>query len=146
MNQEPTVATAVATKPDYSLTGIRSHLAVEQGLAEADWYQSPVPREVLRKLLERRDGPALRDTILWFLLLFATAFATSALRGRWWALLPYAIYCVLYSQTSDSRWHEAGHGTAFKTDWMNSALYESRHVPMTFRLYVINEVKCVRRV
>ena len=31
---------------------------------------------------------------------------------------------VLYASTSDSRWHEAGHGTAFKTDWMNNALYE----------------------
>jgi len=26
--------------------------------------------------------------------------------------------------TSDSRWHESGHGTAFKTDWMNNVLYE----------------------
>ena len=37
---------------------------------------------------------------------------------------PLAIYAVLYASTSDSRWHEAGHGTAFKTDWMNNALYE----------------------
>ncbi len=38
--------------------------------------------------------------------------------------LPYLIYSVLYASTSDSRWHETGHGTAFKTDWMNNALYE----------------------
>ena len=31
---------------------------------------------------------------------------------------------MLYASTSDSRWHETGHGTAFKTDWMNNALYE----------------------
>ena len=31
---------------------------------------------------------------------------------------------MMYASTSDSRWHEAGHGTAFKTDWMNNALYE----------------------
>ena len=31
---------------------------------------------------------------------------------------------MLYASTSDSRWHEAGHGTAFRTDWMNNALYE----------------------
>ena len=31
---------------------------------------------------------------------------------------------MIYASTSDSRWHEAGHGTAFKTDWMNNALYE----------------------
>ncbi|MEO8410911.1 MAG: fatty acid desaturase, partial [Propionivibrio sp.] len=34
------------------------------------------------------------------------------------------IYGVLYASASDSRWHEASHGTAFKTDWMNNALYE----------------------
>jgi fatty acid desaturase len=42
----------------------------------------------------------------------------------WWAIVPYAIYSTLYASTSDSRWHETGHGTAFKTDWMNNALYE----------------------
>ena len=111
-------------KLDYSLTGENSHLAVERGLAEADWYQCPVPRETMRKLLERRDGPAIRDTLLWFALIIGSGWATWALWGTWWAILPYTLYVVLYASTSDSRWHEAGHGTAFKTDWMNNALYE----------------------
>ena len=109
---------------DYSITGASAQRAIEKGLAEADWYQSPVPRETMRKLLERRDGPAIRDTIIWFSLLFITGYATYRLWGTWWVILPYFIYATLYSQTSDSRWHEAGHGTAFKTDWMNNALYE----------------------
>ncbi len=111
-------------KLDYSLTGVNATLAVEKGLAEADWYQCPVPRETMRKLLERRDGPAIRDTILWFALIFGTGYATYALWGTWWAILPYAIYSAIYASSSDSRWHETGHGTAFKTDWMNNALYE----------------------
>jgi MocE subfamily Rieske [2Fe-2S] domain protein len=110
---------------DYSLTGVNATLAVERGLAEADWYQCPVPRETMRKLLERRDWPAVRDTILWFALIVAAAAVTDVLWGSWWAIIPYAIYCVLYASTSDSRWHESGHGTAFKTDWMNNALYET---------------------
>ncbi len=109
---------------DYSLTGVNSTLAVEKGLAEADWYTCPVPRETMRKLLERRDGPALRDTILWFALILGSGYAAFALWGTWWAIIPFAIYGVLYASTSDSRWHEAGHGTAFRTDWMNNALYE----------------------
>ena len=109
---------------DYSLTGVNSTLAVEKGLAEADWYQCAVPRETMRSLLERRDGPAIRDTILWFALILGAGFATYRLWGTWWAILPYIIYSVLYASTSDSRWHETGHGTAFKTDWMNNALYE----------------------
>ncbi len=55
---------------DYTLTGANSALAIEKGLAEADWYTCPVPKAQMRRLLERRDGPAIRDTLLWFTLLF----------------------------------------------------------------------------
>ncbi len=109
---------------DYTLTGANARLAVEKGLAEADWYQCHVPREAMRSLLERRDGPAIRDTLIWFSLIGASGYATYHLWPSWWAALPYALYAVLYSSTSDSRWHESSHGTAFKTDWMNNALYE----------------------
>ncbi|MDE3200795.1 MAG: NADH:ubiquinone reductase (Na(+)-transporting) subunit F [Acidobacteriota bacterium] len=109
---------------DYSLTGVNSRLSVERGLAEADWYQCPVERETMRGLLERHDSPAIRDTILWFALIVASALFTFALWGSWWAVLPYMVFAVLYASTSDSRWHESGHGTAFRTDWMNDALYE----------------------
>jgi fatty acid desaturase len=33
------------------------------------------------------------------------------------------LYGVLYGSSTDSRWHECGHGTAFKTRWMNDAIY-----------------------
>src|SRR5215472_13451102 len=92
---------------DYSLTGVNSTLAIEKGLAEADWYQCPVPRETMRSLLERRNGPAIRDTILWFALILVCAWGTYALWPSLWAIIPYAIYCVLYASTSDSRWHES---------------------------------------
>src|SRR6201999_3407348 len=93
-------------------------------LAEADWYQCPVPRETMRKLLERRDGPAIRDTLIWFGLLIVSGYLGYQWWGTWWAIFPFIVYGVIYGTTSDSRWHEAGHGTAFKTDWMNNALYE----------------------
>lgn len=121
---EMTVTMKPPAALDYSLTGENAHIAIERGLAEADWYQCPVPRATMRKFLERRDGPAMRDTILWFALILGSAWATWALWGSWWAAIPYLVYAVLYGSTSDSRWHEAGHGTAFKTDWMNNALYE----------------------
>jgi MocE subfamily Rieske [2Fe-2S] domain protein len=108
----------------YILNETNSARAIEQGLAEADWYTSPIPKAELRKLLERRDGPALRDTLLWFILLGASGYAGFLLWGTWWAILPFLIYGVIYGSTSDSRWHESSHGTAFRTDWMNNALYE----------------------
>jgi Na+-transporting NADH:ubiquinone oxidoreductase subunit F len=124
MSTDTNILATPPVKLDYSLTGVNSTTALEKGLAEAEWYQSPVPRERMRGLLQRRDGPAIRDTILWFALILGTGFLTYALWGSWWAILPYMLYSVLYASTSDSRWHETGHGTAFKTDWMNNALYE----------------------
>lgn len=124
MSQNEAVLPGPIAKPDYSLTGITGAQAIEKGLAEADWYQCPVPRATMRRLLERRDGPAIRDTILWFAILFGSAYLTCRLWGTWWAVLPYLIYAVFYGTSSDSRWHECGHGTAFRTDWMNIAVYE----------------------
>ena len=109
---------------DYSLLGKNAKLSVEKGLAEASWYTSPVSREKMRELLVRKNGPAIRDTILWFGLIFGSAALVVVLWGTWWFLLPYLVYTVLYSSTSDSRWHESSHGTAFRSGWMNNALYE----------------------
>jgi MocE subfamily Rieske [2Fe-2S] domain protein len=119
-------ATITLRLNDYSLVGEDSESAIEKGLAEATWYTSPVPKEKMRELLQRRDGPAMRDTLIWFGLLIASGVLGGRLwlAGSWWAVVPFLIYGVIYGSTSDSRWHETGHGTAFKTDWMNNALYE----------------------
>ena len=109
---------------DYSLVGKDSIKAVERGLANARWYASPVPREEMRALLERKDGPALRDTLIWFGLIFFFGACGYWLWGTGWAVIPFIFYGVLYASTSDSRWHESSHGTAFKTGWLNDGLYE----------------------
>jgi Na+-transporting NADH:ubiquinone oxidoreductase subunit F len=109
---------------DYNLVGEHAAVAVEKGLADAKWYASPIPKDKMRALLERRDGPAVRDTLLWFALLFAFGLAGLALWGTGWAAIPFLLYGMMFASTSDSRWHEAGHGTAFKTDWLNNTLYE----------------------
>jgi Na+-transporting NADH:ubiquinone oxidoreductase subunit F len=109
---------------DYSLVGEHAELAVQSGLADAKWYASPIPKEKMRALLERRDGPAVRDTLIWFALLLAFGLAGLAMWGSAWAIIPFMLYGVIYASSSDSRWHETSHGTAFKTDWMNNALYE----------------------
>ncbi|GAB1855490.1 hypothetical protein MHTCC0001_03240 [Flavobacteriaceae bacterium MHTCC 0001] len=114
----------VLEKKDYSLIGEESKKAVRSGLAEATWYTAPVPREQMRELLKRKDGPAIRDTILWFGLLFGFGYLIYALWGTWWVIIPIMLYSVVYASSSDSRWHETSHGTAFKTDWMNNWLYE----------------------
>ncbi|MEE9405608.1 MAG: NADH:ubiquinone reductase (Na(+)-transporting) subunit F [Algisphaera sp.] len=110
---------------DYSLIGVTAQKAVEQGLADADWYTTPLTRAQMRHALERSDGPALRDTAIWFGLLALTGGIAAALwiAGSWWCVVPFVLYGVLYGSASDSRWHESSHSTPFKTEWMNLALY-----------------------
>ncbi len=108
----------------YSLTGPESQRAIQAGLANADWYRSPVDRKVLKGLMKRSDGPALRDTAIWLGLLVATGAAGASLWGSWWAVPFFLVYGVLYATAADSRWHECGHGTAFRTRWMNDVVYE----------------------
>lgn len=115
---------SVRSRADYSLVGKYAMLAEQNGLADAKWYAPYIPKEQMRALLERHDGPAVRDTLIWFGLLLFFGLAGIALWGSGWAIIPFFIYAVLYASPSDSRWHESGHGTAFKMDWMNNALYE----------------------
>lgn len=110
-------------KRDYSLTGPERELAIERGLASAQWYHTDVPRKVMKGLMRRSDAPALRDTVLWIGLMLITAIGGIALWGTWWAVPLFAVYGVLYGSACDSRWHECGHGTAFKTEWMNDWVY-----------------------
>lgn len=58
--------------PDYSLIGKEAQLTIELGLANAQWYQSPVPGEKMRRLLVRKNGPAIRDTLIWLSLIIGS--------------------------------------------------------------------------
>ncbi|MDB4489304.1 hypothetical protein N9017_04230, partial [Akkermansiaceae bacterium] len=94
---KPTDQVAFPDPSVYLLNRQNSRKAMEAGLAEAEWYQSPVPREKMRKLLVRRNGPALRDAFIWFGLIFASAAATLSLWGTWWVIAPYLIYAALFA-------------------------------------------------
>jgi fatty acid desaturase len=109
---------------DYSLVGPESRKAVDAGLASAKWYATPVPRAELKALMARRDGPAIRDTLVWFAALIVSAGLGCFFWGSWAAVPFFFVYGVLYGSASDSRWHECGHRTAFKTKWMNDAVYQ----------------------
>ncbi len=112
------------TKRDYSLLGPDGKRAVEIGLAAAEWYHTEVPRKVMKDLMQRSDQPAIRDTVILYGCMIAFAAAGIALWPSLWSIPFWLAYGVLYGSASDSRWHEASHGTAFKTPWMNTAVYE----------------------
>ena len=106
---------AALDKPDYSLTGEASRKAVDAGPPAAEWYHTDVPRKRMKELMRRSDQPAIRDTVIWAALHLLLASTGIALWGTWWALPFWLAYGVVYGSACDSRWHECGHGTAFKT-------------------------------
>ena len=112
-----TVDSAISSKPkrDYSLVGQSTQWAVETGLASAKWYHSDVSRKTMKDLMRRSDAIAMRDTILWIALILGSAAGAIVFWGTWWCVPFFFVYGVLYGSSSDSRWHECGHGTAFKT-------------------------------
>ena len=121
---DSTAGSIPATPRDYSLIGRDARLAVERGLVAAEWYHTDVPRKTMKELMQRSDGPAIRDTVIWFAAFFAFAAGAIAFYGTWWSVPFFVCYGVLYGGSTDSRWHECGHGTAFKTRWMNTVVYQ----------------------
>jgi len=115
---------AVPTRRDYSLIGRDSQLAVESGLAAAEWYHTDIPRKQMKELMKRSDAPAIRDTAIWLASMVVFAGLGIYFWGSWLCLPFFLAYGVLYGSASDSRWHECGHGTAFKTRWMNDVVYQ----------------------
>lgn len=109
---------------DYSLKGPLNARAVELGLANAQWYHTEIPRSRMKELMKRSDGPATRDTILWVGGMILTGALGAYFWGTWACVPFFAIYGVLYGSGGDSRWHECGHGTAFKTLWKNDLVYQ----------------------
>jgi len=108
---------------DYSLTGRSAKAAIESGLSAAEWYHTDVSRKEMKELMQRLDGPAIRDTILWLMLHVVFAAGGIWFWGSWIAVPFWLAYGVLYGSACDSRWHECGHGTAFRTRWMNDFVY-----------------------
>lgn len=110
-------------KPDYSLTGEAAERAIDAGLDRIRWYRTDVDKKALKQIMERKDGPAIRDTAIWFLALGGSGLGAIEFWGTFWCVPFFFIYGVMYGSAGDSRWHECGHGTAFKTIWMNKTVY-----------------------
>jgi fatty acid desaturase len=113
------------TRRDYSLIGRDAATAVANGLASAEWYKTDIPRKQMKELMRRSDGPAVRDTLIWIAAFLAFAAGGYYFWGTVWAVPFFICYGVLYGSSSDSRWHECGHGTAFKTPWLSDAVYQT---------------------
>lgn len=109
---------------DYSLVGRDTEAAVKLGLAAAEWYHSDIPRKRMKQLMRRKDLPGIRDTVIWVAALAVSGYGGYRFWGTWACVPFFLCYGLLYGTASNSRWHEAGHGTAFKTSWLNDVVYQ----------------------
>lgn len=108
----------------YDLESPAADFARERGLVDAQWFRPAVPHKRLRELMARSDLPALRDTALWLGAAIVFASVAVVLYGSWWSAPFFLAYGVLYASASDSRWHETGHGTAFRSDRLDEAVHQ----------------------
>jgi fatty acid desaturase len=122
-HREDLAMTHTIVARDYSLVGPEARHAVESGLANAEWYRAPIPRKRLKELMQRSDGPAIRDTLLWIAAFLVTGGLAVTFWPTLWSIPFFLAYGVLYGSSSDSRWHECSHGTAFRTPWLNDVVY-----------------------
>ena len=113
----------MAARRDYSLTGPEAARAAEAGLVDAEWFRPPIDPERLQQLQARTNARAARDTIAWLALLAGMGYVAWLSLGSWWAIPAFAAYGALYGGASDSRWHECGHGTAFRSRLANDIVY-----------------------
>ena len=109
----------------YSLAGPENRAAVDAGLARRRVVPIADPAQAdegADAALRRPGDPRHRDLArpAWS----RARARASSLWGSWWAVPFFLVYGVLYGSSSDSRWHECGHGTAFKTRWMNDVVYQ----------------------
>lgn len=89
---------------------------------EAGWYSCPIDRKTLKSLMQRSDSKGLADFGLWIVLLVASGYAAFLSWGTWWAVPAFLVFGTIYS-SSEARAHELGHGTPFKTRWLNELFY-----------------------
>ena len=116
-----------AIRRDYNLTGGYQDAVeldgdrIEERMEET-WWRPKLSRQQMREIMQRRDGPALWHFGIWFALLAVSAYLAVISWGTWWAIPAFLVYGTIYS-SSDARWHECGHGTPFRTHWLNEVFY-----------------------
>ena len=86
---------------DYSLLGPSAKEAEEKGLAAAKWYHSDISREDMKELMQRRDLPAIKDTLVYYLLLLSSALFGVLLWDTLYCIPFWLLYsCLLYTSPS----------------------------------------------
>ena len=109
---------------EYLLSAHAQRAAVDTKTIAPNWFRPTVDPLAVRKLMQKSDAIALRDTIIWLGAMAIAGTIAVMLWPSWWSAPFWIVYGVLYGSGADSRWHECGHKTAFKSAWMNNFVYQ----------------------
>ncbi len=111
-------------KRDYSLVGEDSIKANELGLINAQWYKCKIDSRELKELSQKNNIRPLFDTLLWIVILTILGLLSYSYHETWLAYPLFALYGFVYALGGNSRWHEMGHKTAFKSKILNEIVYQ----------------------
>ena len=98
-----------------------------QAANRVQWYRVPIPREELRRLTDRRDGPALVQALGFLLVVAATGTASwiawdAAEAGRfpvWGVVALVFLHGTVWAFLLNG-FHELVHYTVFRTRWLGT--------------------------
>ncbi len=79
--------------------------------------------ETLRRLSRRTDGPGLAYLARWALALAATGMGIHHAQGTWWLVPAVFVHGVFLTVPAYALSHECGHGSAFRSRWLNEAVF-----------------------
>ena len=108
---------------NYSITGPERANAIAAGMADGEWWMPDIAPDRLQELMQRSNRRAAIDVMIWVAALIGAGILAWYSLGTWWAIPAFALYGALYGGSADARWHECGHGTAFRSDLLNNAVY-----------------------
>jgi fatty acid desaturase len=86
------------------------------------WFAPSLDPNVLRGLMRRTNGHGLLTLGAWIALCVATGYLVVASRHSWWVLPAMLLYGGVLSFAYAAS-HECAHGTAFKSRWLNEAVF-----------------------
>lgn len=87
-----------------------------------EWFSPSLARAELRALSKRSNWHGLTHIGLWLLLCLCSGAMVVAAWPTWWVIPAIVVYGVLLS-FSYAASHECSHGTAFRTRWLNEAVF-----------------------
>lgn len=80
-------------------------------------------RKVLKAMAKRSDRPGIQYLIQWGIALLVSGYLVWLSLGTGWIWLAQILYGTILVVPVYALSHETAHGTAFKTRWLNDAVY-----------------------